>query len=254
MEGIDAFLPYRNEAVELFHALALYHDGEETREALHRLFESLIPYLERPQDVKSYRKWDFDNFKFIVHQLFLYAIAIFVHHRRFESAAHLMRSEYFVPDCSYMARDAMVPYLVMRAHMASLEARNKRLELRRLSLRADLLKERCVGVGIKFRELMQADFILFLRDGLHYPNSASGWWPETLMYASHQYGACEVFARSKSRKFFERTKELLGIDSKEDLRPLLEALAQPGGRTPSWGGESFSSATLLGFEDLASRD
>ena len=34
-------------------------------------------------------------------------------------------------------------------------------------------------MGIEFRELMQADFILFLRDALSHPKYARGWWPET---------------------------------------------------------------------------
>lgn len=89
VRSIESFLPYRNEVIELFLSLALYRDMLETRGIVHRFFERLIPYLERPPDAKSWRDWDFDNFRFVVHELFLYAVASLVRYERFESAAYL---------------------------------------------------------------------------------------------------------------------------------------------------------------------
>jgi SEFIR domain len=90
IQSIDAFIPYRNEAIELFLTLAAYRDTPELRVVLHRFFEQLIPYLRRPQSVSSWHEHDFDNFRFIVHELFLYAVACLIRHERFESAAYLM--------------------------------------------------------------------------------------------------------------------------------------------------------------------
>ena len=74
IQSIEAFIPYRNEAIELFLTLAAYRDTLETRTSLHRFFEQLIPYLRRPQHLSSWNEQDFDNFRFIVHELFLYAL------------------------------------------------------------------------------------------------------------------------------------------------------------------------------------
>lgn len=51
ISSIELFLPYRNEAIELFVSLALYKDTLETRKTLHCFFEHLIPYLNRPQHI-----------------------------------------------------------------------------------------------------------------------------------------------------------------------------------------------------------
>ena len=131
---------------------------------MHRFFEHLIPYFNRPPHISNYRDWDFDNFRFIIHELFLYAIASLIRYERFESAAYLMSNDYYVPGRSDYGHDVMVPYNVFRRPMRSLEHRNQRLQLLRLSLRADLIEQRCKGVGIEFRHLMQADFILFMRE------------------------------------------------------------------------------------------
>lgn len=253
VESIDAFLPYRNEAIDLFLSLALYLDTTETRNALHRFFEQLIPYLDQPANVSQFREWDFDNFRFIVHELFLYATACFTQHERFESAAYLMGTEYFVPKRQEYGNEPMVPFEIIRQYTKSLEFRNERLNLKRLSLRADLLKDRCKGVGIEFQQLMQADFILFLRDRLDNPNARWHWWPETLVYAEHQPGAFEVFARSRSAKYFARAKLLLGIDSKDSLQPVFESFASDPQSFPRWQHRSFQPTELLGFNEIGAK-
>ena len=112
IRSIESFIPYRNEAIELFLSLALYRDTQETWTILHRFFEQLIPYLDNPKNITHYHEWDYDNFRFIVHELFLYAVACFIRHERFETAAYLMSTTYYVPDRSDYGRDVMVPFEV----------------------------------------------------------------------------------------------------------------------------------------------
>jgi len=247
--SIDAFLPYRNEAVDLFLALGLYLDTSETRNAIHRFFEQLIPYLDKPPTVTQWKEWDFDNFRFIVHELFLYAVAALIRNERFETAAHLMATEYFVSGRQDYGREPMVPFDVFREYMKSLEHRNERLGLRRLSVRADLLKERCIGVGLEFQDLMQADFILFMRDQIDHPDAHWHWWPETLVYADRFSRPFELFARSRSIRYFDKAKLLLGVDSKEAVVDAVNSFDCKN--LPRWGFDSFSPAHLLGVEQLA---
>jgi len=249
--GIDSFIPYRNEAVEVFLSLALYMDVAEVPVVLHRFFEGLIPFLDRPQSVSTYREWDYDNYRFIIHELFLYAVAALIRYERFDAAARLMETEFYVPGRSDYGQDAMVPFHVLRKYLPSLEARKARLKLNRTSLEADMLKERCVGVGLEFRHLMQADFILFMRASLDYADSGR-WWPETLVYLGHWSAPpFEVFARSKSARYFERSKVLLGLNSKADLSPLLEAWKEDKRDLPRWNFDTLNPGALLGFDALA---
>ena len=254
VQSIDAFLPYRNEAIDVFLSLALYRDTLESRTIVHRFFEKTIFYLNRPAHFTgSYRDWDFDNFRFLIHELFLHALAAFVRHERFESASYLVSTEYYVADRSEYGRDVMVPFGAFRAPMKSLDHRNQRLKLQRLSVRADLLAQRAKGLGVELRHLMQVDLVLFLRSCLANPASHWSWWPETLLYAGRHSGAFEMFARSRSAGYFNRAKMLLGIDTKDDLRPILQAFATNPGLIPHWQGESFSPSVLIGFDEIATR-
>ena len=78
VKNIEQFTPYRNEAIQIFHAISQYAPTEDNISKLHRFFESLIPYMSRPKEIKQWIEWDYDNFKYIVHELFLYAIAILI--------------------------------------------------------------------------------------------------------------------------------------------------------------------------------
>ncbi len=248
VKSIDAFLPYRNEVLELFSTLALYQDSEGTRAAIHQFFERLIPYLDRPPHVTAWKETDFDNFRFVVHELFLYAVAILTKRERFESAAYLLQNEYFVAGRSDYGKESMVPYEIFRQPTQSIEYRSHRLTLNRLSLRADFLEQRCKGVGVEFRHIMQADFVLFLRLLLPREGSGIDWWPETLVFAGRSSGPFEVFARCKSSRYFERAKQLLGLDTKEALGSLLETFERNPAMLPRWGFDSFNPRFLLGFD------
>jgi len=253
IKNIEAFLPYRNEFIQLLFTIARYDSREEFIERLHRFFESLIPYMFRPEGVTSWRKWDFDNFKFIIHELFLYAVAILIKLERFQQAAMLLSQGYYVSGNSDYGRDVMVPFFIFRQYMESLEYRNKRLNLRRLSLRADLLKERCQTTGIDFRYLMQADFVLFIRADLYSEELFDRWWPETLLYLGHFPGPFEIFARAESKRYFEKIKCLFDIDSPDDFKQLLEEYKQGKRELPRWEFNSFNPALLLNIEKLATK-
>jgi hypothetical protein len=176
-----------------------------------------------------------------------------IRYERFESAAYMMRHEYYVPGRSEYGRDVMVPFVVFRQYMKSLEHRNTRLELRRLSVRADLLEHRCKGVGLEFRHLMQADFVLFMQEEVDRPDGHWGWWPETLLYVGRHSGPFEVFARSRSQSYFDRAKVLLGINDKAELEPILDQFRDGNRRVPRWEHTSFSPSSLLGCDQIATK-
>lgn len=253
VENLEKFLPYRNEAISLFFVLAQYAPTEENIFKLHRFIEALIPYMNRPENVNSWSEWDFDNFKFIAHELFLYLIAIFIKHERFSEVNLILTQQYYVAGRSEYGKDTMVGYEVFREYLRSLEIRNSRLKLGRLSLHADLLEQRSKHSGIEFRYLMQADFVLFMRSEILQADSYCRWFPDTLIYVGHFHSAFEVFARSSSRAYFNRAKCILGIENPSDLNELIEAYKTGSRKLPRWQFHSFNPSALLGYEKLATK-
>lgn len=253
IKNIEEFLPFRNEAIQLFIAIAQYAPEEQFIERLHRFFESIIPYMSRPQSISQYSDWGFDNYKFIVHELFLYALAILLKHDRLEQANYLLQQQYYLPENSDYGRAVMVSFAIFQTYISSLDHRNKRLSLHRLSLRADLLKERCAVTGIDFRYLLQADFIAFMRTEVEEQSGYNLWWPNTLIYLGHFNSPFEIFARSISKAYFNKSKVLLGVEAPKDLDPLFKSYQNGSRKLPRWGITELNPISLLGYESLATR-
>lgn len=255
LKNIEEFIPYLFEAIEVFLTIAKYADSQEYIEALHRFFESLIPYMFPPKNI-SYRKNDFDNFKFIIHELFLYAIAIFLKEEKFKEASLLLNEKYYIqelPGLTYRYGE-MFSFIIFRQYIETLDFRNKRLKLGRLSLRSDLLKERCEKTGIRFMYLMQADFVLYINSCLNAKSDYEIWFPETLLYVGGYPGSFEIFARAESKKYFERIKCLFNIQSKKELEILINDFETGKKKVPSWQFYSFSPKLLMNFEKLATEE
>jgi hypothetical protein len=149
----------------------------------------------------------------------------------------------------------MAPFTYFNGHPRSFGYRNKRLNLNRLSLIADVLKERSKRYDLPFIDIMQADFVLFLRAELHPTKVRDNWWPHTLVYASWRHTSpFEIFARSESKKYIENVKLVLGIKDKSDLVTLLEDFKEGKRRVPKWEFDSFNSGILVNIEKLATEE
>lgn len=255
VDNIEKFLPFRNEAIGIFLAIAQYRDTPEAIQQLHRFLESLIPYMEKPEHVTSWNDWDFDNFKFILHELFLYTVACLLKYECFDSVSYLLRQHYYIEGNSDYGKNVMVPFPIFGKYMKSLEYRNKRLKLRRLSLRAHLLIQRTKTSGITDRQLMQADYVLFIRDSFDFIRRGEyqNWMPVTLLYAEEYSGPFEIFARAQSKEYFDKLKCVFDIQQKNDFIPLFEAFQSDKAKVPRWEFSSFNPEILIGFEKLATR-
>lgn len=248
-ESIEEFAPHKNEIVQVVLAIAQYAANDDMQKKLHRFFERLLPYLDRPETMSSYHSWTFDNFKFIVHELYLYTMAILIRYERFEFADRLLVTPYYVSAYASRGRDPTTTFTEFRSYMASFKNRDKKLH--RLSSRADLLKQRAESSGFDFKWLMQADFALYLRATLsndYYYN----WWPETLVYATNSYGPIEIFARSRSAYYYAQVSKLFGSMSADDLKAHVMKLQSDRNMLPSWQFERISATVLAGVDKIAS--
>jgi hypothetical protein len=251
VESIEQFLPYRNEIIQLFFTISHYAPSDENILKLHRFFESLIPYMNRPNHIRQYSDVDFDNFKFIVHELFLYVIAILLKSEQFEQANIFLTQQYYMAGNAEYGKDVMVRFDIFGEHVKSLEIRNNRLKLNRSSVRADLIEQRSKGSGLEFRHLMQADFTIFMRAEIDTSSPSVGWWPETLVYIGYTQSAFEIYARSESRQYFNRVKCILGIDSPLEINDLLERYESGHSRLPRWQSLSLNPKMLMGYDKLS---
>lgn len=258
VESIEKFLPYRDETIDLFLAIASYRSDPEIFDSVHQFFERILPYGFRPAGHSSWKEWSADNFKFVLHELFLYAVATLLKNNKFEQVNLLVQQGYYFPPGSPDIREpGLMPFTFFRGYLRSLEQhRNQRLGLRRLSVTADLMQQRAERSDLTFEDVMQADFFLFLRDELgswEGSRAYRSWFPVTLVYTSYHHYPFEIFARAESQTYFDELKIAINVTSKNQLLELLQKYRSGDRRLPHWDFDSFDPAILMGIEKLATR-
>jgi len=253
-ESIEQFLPTRNMILEIIRSLILYNPNESTWGLLHSFFENLIPYFYRPESIKQWNELEFDNFKFIIHELFLYTIAYILNMQKFDGAIYMLDNLYYDESPYSTNIGNVITFGGIHNYTQSFDYRNRRLELNQKSLRTNLIKER-VDHNVKYTELQQADFVLFLRDSMDTIKNrtkSQNWWPETLSYVSYFAKPFKIFAKSKSKMYFHQIKPLLGIENKEDLSELLEKYQNGNLYSPKWDFGTLPVRLLLDIENIDS--
>lgn len=258
LESIKNFLPYRDQAIEVFLAIAQYNSMEDAFNQTHSFFEKLIPYLNKPEHVTRWSDWDFDNFRIIIHELFLYCVAAFIKKDYVGGVRYMLNQRYFFDDLNH-DNTRIKRMTIFSTYIKSLEYRKNRLKLNRLSLHADIIKERAYGVlGIKFADIMQADFVIYVCDLLARLNQNendkdfSEWWPVTLVYAEHRSRPFELFARAQQKEYFDKLKRILAIQNKANIDDLVTAIRSGNIQIVRFGGwGTFDLVSLMNYTSLA---
>lgn len=241
-----------NEFIEVLTLAARYWNMEYL-EKIQRFFEKIASYQYRSSSMTSYYETDFDVFRFISNELFLHTIAILLQAQRLQlpETAELLAQRYYLGDVAPDRREPMADFTIFNERLQSLEHRNQRLSLRRLSLHADLLEQRSHGSPVSFQNLMQADFILYLRKLLTNKQGELRWWPFTLVFAARMYSSpFEVFARAESSRYLTRLMLVLGIDSKNVLDKLMTQFNEGKREAPRWQYDSIHPPTLSNWAKL----
>lgn len=218
-----------------------------------RILENVNQKSFRPDGVSSWQSNQFDNFKFLSHELFVGSLAILLAEERFDLGEAMLAQRYLYRGDSDSGPVAH-SYVGFSHDIQSFELRKQRLKLNRLSLHADILSERYASHSPSFMAFMQAEFILYLRSAIHYKgNHSEIWWPQSLLYATRQYHSFEMFARAESVNYFNKIKGLLNITSVDDLKDKVAALTGNQYIVPNYSYSRLDVARLCNLSLLASQ-
>ena len=218
-ESIRALLAPRNAALEVVSRIIRFVESDESVRVLRRLFESLYRLTIPKVDVST---WEFetDNIRFLINEIFIYAVSIALKHEKFDFVAELLDSPFYIDQSEDLALDnPRVDYGAFSVQLESLDLINGKRGLNRLSLQADYLKERCNSRFSTFRGLLQADFVLHLCGEFR----KRKWRPRTLPYQFSSWPRpYEIFVRAESGNYFRRMATLFG--GVEGVRALIKRI------------------------------
>lgn len=166
----------------------------------------------------SFRRTDFDGYKFLIYEMFVSFIGTLIKNDRWDIIRGLLDEDLFV-DKKY--NGGYVDYTEIWGYIRSLdEIRNNRLSLQRISVTSDLLCERFTTTKLsellEFNEFMEADYFLFIERVCKYEDLSerkigSLWTPKSSIFLDRPPS---YIRKAESSRFLEILAKAAGFNEK----------------------------------------
>lgn len=247
VENIKQFVPYRDEFVDVTISALKYLDDETIAEAFHKYFEDILRYKLILNDQQYKDRKEFDNYQFILNELFLYFTAAVLKQHRFQLFDMFLSRKYYITNARDM-EDGVYSYRILSGSPISFEVASSKK--RRISYTADILIHNAKNRKILSIDIMQVDFILFIRSDITFEKNLPRWYPYTGVYIASRDPKFELFLRAESKRFFDDFKKCLGIEKLEDLIKIGEEFRQKQRRTFEFYGETLYPPSFMNLENL----
>lgn len=253
-QAISGTKGLRDQVAEYVEAVAAFSgDDPSAIGSFIKLLEGVGSHFGPPESPGSYYPGWVDLYTFFALEALLIQTAALIRHKRWRSLRRLLEATYIVR--GRQGEMSATHFVAFDRPLESLDThRNQRLKLNRVSVSADLLKERCSAEKTSFNELMEADLLLALKSLIVGRETSDGWgsyWvPRTSVYAP--YGNKHpLFLRASDEDTRNGIHTAVGLGSGADLKAridnsenLLSYLNRAGGN--SFGHFNFLEAINVG--------
>lgn len=233
VEKINASLPLRDDYAEFINLLS--ENDKITGDLIVDFFEKIYPFSEF-RDTGTYYEIQNDQYKFLIHELFIYTCGILLKHNHYDTLSEVLHSKYFI-ESKY--RNFEANFDVFRFYLHSLEARNNRLRLGKISLHAQILIERINKKFLSKQDLLNCDLLLFYLSVISVKTNHL-WFPLTYIYKEYD-DSFKFLNKLKSARVAERAFKLFNVSSIDELREKVRSYTHDSGVRYNNGGHSAPS-------------
>lgn len=238
-ENINQYTPLRDDFIKFFDILTNTNVDFDIDTIIH-FFEELSLLFSPLDNRNSWNTYEFDNFKFIVHELLIYLIAVALKNNNYAFIEEILYSSYFTKD-KYNYNNEAKRFDEFYYHCEIIKPYyNQTHSENYFSAMADFIIKR-IPDYLNKKLLVQADLICYHVAEL---NNLK-WFPITYVYDTS--GSYELFYRLESKRHFEKVKILFGVNSVEQLKERLNELEEKDMRSNQRVAysRSFDSVTPL---------
>ncbi len=214
IEDLHKLLPIRDQVIDWFLIESSFAQLPKFDSMLIDFLERLLSLKYRPEEVTRWETWWYDAQNIFIYEIFLYFIAVLIKEDRFESLKNIFTTRFLLHDSEVRSGNEFVDYSNFYGYSEALNGyRKKRLNLNRISVVADIVKDRATRNDIKFDDLMQAELLLVLVSLLSVNYL---WYPNIIIYAD--YRRFPFFIRSAQHKYFRKIAIVTGAETGDILR------------------------------------
>lgn len=219
-DNINSYTPLRNDYIVFLDKL-FKSELDFDIDIFIKFFEKL-PVLKDPQDNRSsWSSSEFDNFRFFIHEIFLFTIAVGLKNERFKFIEEILYSGYFFQD-KYSNKNEPQKFDVLYNYVDIFDKYYKETYSKNFfSPMADLVIKRLPD-NITKDHLINADLLCYyisVMDNLT-------WFPITYIYRQRDASKFELFNRLASQRHFEKVKTLFNVQTVKELQDKIKAIKE----------------------------
>ncbi len=205
--------------------IAARYDSPAATNALYQSFSGLWTLCEPPDGTSTGGRMDFDGFKYLWYEMLVIWAAHIINSGNWHLLGNALSEDLLIHE---NRRSEYLPYGELRIYAQSLdEYRNKRLNLRRLSVTSDLVYVRLtkgpLRKAISAREFLDADYFLYLRSALRVQTAdergriplSDAWLPYSCLYLKH---TPTYLTRAQGKQFLSRFSAACGSTPEELIK------------------------------------
>jgi hypothetical protein len=209
LEKIQSFLPTLIEYDKILSNLIIL-EPKGILKYLRDFFESCLDSYSSDDQSKPQHPNQFAAIKFVSQELLIHTVAVFLKSEYFSELNELLSSGLIKRKWN-SKESGNIMQLYEPIEILDI-TRNRRLNLNRTSITADLIKERTTTGELTFDDITQADIILYLRALF----TQKHWFPRTLIY-HNEWVTFDVFLRSEVTNYFYKFAPVIAIKDRSDL-------------------------------------
>lgn len=166
-----------------------------------------------PAGASSWRDAEYEHIGFAVHELAMSVMALLIKHRRYESVHRLINHTYFYEDHRGSQRAGAFDDFYSYNQVLD-RYRNDRLQLRRVSVSADMHSEHAAHFKVvDFSQLIAADSLLHLLTRFQFPEQERRWWfPKLSVFSPRHRESVPPLNQMVSRERAGKIAKMFGAD------------------------------------------
>lgn len=235
IETLKSYKPLREDFIS-FVNLITSHKVEFASELIIEFFENKPMYLKPREDRSSCSGTEFDTFKIIFQELFIYTIAVGIKNKDYNFVSELLYSKYFVKD-PYKRNQEPSSFSFLYDYHENLENYIGQTFNKITGFGHYIITN--LSDQINKQTLIFSDTLCYCVSYLESDNYYDRWFPNTHLYGERN-GGFNFFDKMSSKKHFEKVKVLFDVKNETELKEKLLRNKENSGDSIRYGGRGFN--------------
>lgn len=232
-ETLKAYKPLREDFIK-FIDLISSNDVEIDTDEIIEFFEN-APIYERPREnVGSWNPANFDIFKIIFQELFLYVIAISLKNKNYSLTADLLNSKYYIKD-NYSRNEEPKTFTFLYNYHQNLESYMNNVYYKITGFGEYLITN--LSDQITKETIILADTLCYVISYLNTKGNYDTWFPNSHLY--NQRNKFIFFEKITSKKHFEKIKIIFDVDNEYELKEKIMKVKEKANERIRYGRSGF---------------